>query len=100
MSNSFKKSPFHGITTCRSERQDKKIWHAKFRRKEKQIIKYAIKINDIENHIGVNKKEVSNKWLFGKDGKVRYSIIDYYKHLQKYPDSDYSLWKYRKIFRK
>ena len=65
MSRSRKKTNMGGVTTAPSERDDKKIWHKIFRRKNRVILKKA----DKEETIFVTKKEVSDPWKMDKDGK-------------------------------
>jgi len=60
MSRSRNKNPIFGHTTCKSEKQDKKLWHRRFRRNRKQDIENT----DIRYH--------SNPWSMGKDGKQYY----------------------------
>lgn len=38
MSRSRRKTPITGHTTCRSEREDKKIWHQRWRSREASMI--------------------------------------------------------------
>jgi hypothetical protein len=61
MSRSRKKNPITGVTTAKSEKIDKKIYNKKMRRK---------KISD--ERPPPHKREVSNKWLMSKDGKVNW----------------------------
>lgn len=57
MSRSRNKNPFFGHTTCKSEKQDKKLWHRRFRRNRKQ------NIEDTEI------RGFSDPCSMGKDGK-------------------------------
>lgn len=100
MGKSIKRKPFHGMTKSSSEKQDKKMWHSKFRRKEKIRIGRNIKNNNEDNHITVDIREVSNPWCFAKDGKRRFSIYDYMKFLKERKDIDYPFLEYQKLFRK
>ncbi|WP_440615510.1 hypothetical protein [Cysteiniphilum sp. 6C5] len=68
MSNSYRKNPIIGYTTCQSEKQDKKLWHKKWRSKEKANINTARKIN-FDSYLPISINQVSNTWLMGKDGK-------------------------------
>ena len=63
MSNSVKRNPFRGTTTCESEKQDKREANRKYRRVVKQ------RLSDTNNELP-DIREVSNVWSFGKDGKV------------------------------
>lgn len=62
MTRSRKKTPKSGMTTAESEKEDKKIWHRKWRRKQKQHL-------DAGGQESIDKKEVSDPWAMGKDGK-------------------------------
>ena len=66
MSRSKKKLAGGGITTASSEKDDKKIWHKIFRRKNKALVKHDGKDTEIIYPI---EKEVSDPWLMDKDGK-------------------------------
>ncbi|WP_299062970.1 hypothetical protein [uncultured Polaribacter sp.] len=63
MSRSKKKTKIHGITTAKSEKEDKQASNRKFRRIVKQ------KVTSEENEIP-QLREVSNVWSFDKDGKI------------------------------
>ena len=63
MSHSVRHSPFIGITCCDSEKRDKRIANRKLRRRVIEAIR-----GDKEPPVI---REVSNVWLFGKDGKQR-----------------------------
>jgi hypothetical protein len=62
MSRSRKKTPKTGITTADSEKNDKRLANRLFRRKTKSQLKNG------ESPF-INIKEVSDVWLFDKDGK-------------------------------
>jgi hypothetical protein len=65
VSRSLRHSPFIGITCCYSEKSDKRIANRKLRRRVIEAIR-----GDREPPVI---REVSNVWLFGKDGKQRVS---------------------------
>ena len=65
MSRSRKKTNRGGATTAPSEKDNKKLWHKIFRRKNRTALKKA----DKEETIFVTKKEVSDPWKMDKDGK-------------------------------
>lgn len=73
MSRSYRKNPIIGITTCRSERQDKKIWHKRWRARERTGLT-SIPFQNFDAYLPVLEKEVSNPWQMGKDGKQHWSI--------------------------
>ncbi|MBK2124927.1 hypothetical protein [Fangia hongkongensis] len=68
MSNSYRKTPIIGHTMCESEKQDKKLWHKKWRAKEKININMACKV-DVDSYLSIQANQVSSVWLMGKDGK-------------------------------
>ncbi len=57
------------MTSSSSEKEDKKIWHKIFRRKNKALVKHDDANAEVLYPI---EKEVSNPWLMDKDGKVLY----------------------------
>jgi hypothetical protein len=63
MSRSRRKTPVIGITTCRSERSDKVIWHGRMRAKEREALAHG------DDPPTVN--AVSDVWTMGKDGRQR-----------------------------
>jgi len=71
MSRSRKKHNISGTATVSSERPDKKHWHKKFRLKNKTVLKKT----DSESAVYVDKKEVSDPWQMGKDGK-RFNLLE------------------------
>jgi len=62
MSRSKKKNKIHGITTAKSEKENKRDTNRKFRR----MIKQKVKSKETELPV---LREVSNVWSFDKDGK-------------------------------
>ena len=72
MSRSYQKMPIKSHTTCRSERLDKQIWHKRWRTKER--IKLAsLNLENLDDHLTTDRREVSNPWNMGKDGKHYFS---------------------------
>jgi hypothetical protein len=63
LSRSRKKTPITGITTARSEKQDKRLANRKLRRKTRQ----ALRCRDLD--VLPVLREVSNVWCMDKDGK-------------------------------
>ncbi len=76
MSRSKRKTPITGITTCESEKQDKRKANRKLRRKTREEIK---KGNDTLPLL----REVSNVWDFGKDGKWYLDIKSFGDHFMR-----------------
>ena len=68
MSRSVRKTPIMGITTCRSEREDKKIWHRRWRVHERTELA-VMSLDDTDNRLAVSVKQLSNVWDMGKDGR-------------------------------
>lgn len=78
MSRSNKKSPVIGNTTTTSEKEDKRIAN----RSERRINKVLLFKTDDETALK-DKREVSNVYGFGKDGKQRIDPNKYSKELRK-----------------
>lgn len=62
MSRSRRKTPIFGNTTCRSEKEDKKIANQQLRARVRDAL-------ITEEEVMPAVREVSNVWSFGKDGK-------------------------------
>ena len=62
MSRSHRKTPIHGITLCRSEKDDKR----KANRKLRAALRAA---TSSEAEVMPTLREVSNVWTMGKDGR-------------------------------
>lgn len=67
MSRSRKKHPFHGITTCASEKDDKRFNHKRERAHVRDRLHH-----DLEDPF-THHRMVSDPWGMGKDGKRKYS---------------------------
>ena len=65
MAHSRKKTPKGGITSARSEKQEKSANHRRERRRIRQAI-----AGDANTDILPHTKELSNPWSMAKDGKV------------------------------
>lgn len=74
MSRSRRKTPITGHTTCRSERQDKKRWHQRWRTRERATLASSTP-EDLSGHLPLLENEVSNVWAMGKDGRSYWPII-------------------------
>ena len=64
MSRSRRKTPIFGITTAPSEAEDKRLWHKRLRAKTRDQLKAGP-----DDHIPVDRREVSDPWGMAKDGK-------------------------------
>lgn len=67
MSRSHKKTPIHGITTCKSDKPWKTQAHRRLRRQVKAALANG------ETELFPTLREVSNVWEFGKDGKMMWT---------------------------
>ena len=77
MSGSRRKTPISGITTAKSEKDDKRLANRRNRRKNRELLESkgeeALK----------TKRETSNVWSFEKDGKFRFNPRKYPNLLRK-----------------
>lgn len=73
MSRSRRKTPIMGITTCRSERQDKQIWHKRWRARERTSLN-STSFDELDAYLPILEKQISNVWDMGKDGKQYWAI--------------------------
>jgi len=67
MSRSRRKTPILPITTCRSEREDKKRWHQRWRSRERTALASASP-EALSAHFPLLENDVINVWAMGKDG--------------------------------
>lgn len=63
MARSRRKNPITPVTTSESEADDKKIWHRRYRRAEKQRVD-----KDLEAE-ALSQSHYSDPWSMSKDGK-------------------------------
>ena len=68
MSRSVRKKPIMGWTTCRSEKDDKRIWHRRWRAHERTALASS-PLDDEDGNLPVSVNELSNVWDMGKDGR-------------------------------
>ena len=73
MSRSRRKTPIVGNTTCRSERQDKKLWHQRWRTRERNALASASP-EALSSHLPLLENQVSSVWSMGKDGHSYWPI--------------------------
>ncbi len=73
MSRSRRKIPIMGHTTCRSERQDKKLWHQRWRTRERTLLA-GMSPEEWDSHLGVLEDEVGSVWSMGKDGRSYWPV--------------------------
>jgi hypothetical protein len=67
MSRSLRKTPIFGRTYARSEAQDKRLWHKRWRAREREQL---ATIGADVDHVAVDRNVVSNLWDMAKDGKT------------------------------
>lgn len=67
MSRSRRKTPIYGMTTARSEKRDKQLWHGRMRACERGRLRDARV--DFDAHLTTLEREVSNRWAMDKDGR-------------------------------
>lgn len=68
MSRSRRKTPIVGHTTCRSERQDKKLWHQRWRTRERTALASSTP-ESLSAYLPMLENQVSSVWSMGKDGR-------------------------------
>jgi len=78
MGNSYRKNPFIGITTAKSEKQDKRFANRRLRR----INKERLALTQDEIALREN-RSVSNVWAMDKDGKIRFDVKRFPELLRK-----------------
>ena len=66
MSRSHRKTPIFGHTTARSEAGDKRLWHKRWRARERDQLSSVGTSSDL---MPVHRREVSSTWDMAKDGK-------------------------------
>lgn len=71
MSRSLRKTPIFGIAAARSEADDKRMWHKRWRARERdQLATVGVETD----HVTVHQNQVSNTWDMAKDGKGWFSL--------------------------
>lgn len=73
MSRSRRKTPIVGHTTCRSEREDKKLWHQRWRTRERTVLASASP-DALDAHLPLLENQVGNVWSMGKDGRSYWPV--------------------------
>lgn len=66
MSRSRRKTPIFGHTSARSEAHDKRLWHKRWRSRERDRLTV---IGSDAEHQTIHQHEVSDTWSMAKDGK-------------------------------
>lgn len=70
MSRSRRKTPVFGHTTARSEADDKRLWHQRWRARERDQLAGC---GPDDDPLPVHRHAVSNTWDMAKDGKHWFS---------------------------
>ena len=78
MSRSRKKTPISGITTARSEKQDKRLANRRIRRR----VRVALSMRP-ESDVLPARRELSSPWTMSKDGKKWFDPARHPKVLRK-----------------
>ncbi|MGV8892561.1 MAG: hypothetical protein ACOH2K_06425 [Burkholderiaceae bacterium] len=73
MSRSRRKTPITGHTNCRSEQQDKKTWHQRWRTRERSTLA-SLSPEGLAAHLPLLEQQVSNVWSMGKDGRSYWPV--------------------------
>ena len=73
MSRSRRKTPIFGITTARSEREDKALWHGRWRAAERTVLAGMLP-GCADAHMTTPARGVSDPWGMSKDGRRFWSL--------------------------
>lgn len=73
MSRSVRKKPIMGVTICRSERNDKQIWHRRWRAAQRAVLS-SVHLDDEDSNLFESIRQLSNVWNMGKDGHKYWSL--------------------------
>ena len=75
MSRSVRKAPIMGITTCRSEREDKQLWHRRWRAHERTAMA-STPLDDEDGKLPEFVEQLSDVWAMGKDGRQYWPVAE------------------------
>ena len=67
MSRSLRKTPIFGHTTARSEAEDKRLWHKRWRANERDQL---ATVGADTDHVTFHRNAVSSTWDMAKDDKA------------------------------
>lgn len=86
MSRSRRRTPICGVTTARSEKSDKRIWHKRARARIRVLL-HGTAPDDTPH---LDDRQVSNPWSMAKDGRQWYgdSLLRDWK-----PEAWAKLWR-------
>jgi hypothetical protein len=66
MSRSYRKTPIFGHTTARSEADDKRLWHKRWRSRQRDQLTTVGPESEV---LPIHRHAVSSTWDMAKDGK-------------------------------
>lgn len=66
MSRSYRKTPIFGHTTAHSEADDKRLWHKRWRARQRNQLATAGPESEV---LPIHRHAVSSTWVMAKDGK-------------------------------
>ncbi|MGZ3238698.1 MAG: hypothetical protein ACXU8A_15140 [Burkholderiaceae bacterium] len=75
MSRSRRKTPIVGFTSCRSERQDKNLWHRRWRTRERVALATS-STEALSAHLTQLENQSSNVWTMDKDGRSYWPVAN------------------------
>ena len=70
MSRSYRKTPIFGIASARSEADDKRLWHKRWRSRQRDPLATIEPESEI---LPIHRNAVSSTWSMAKDGKLWFS---------------------------
>jgi hypothetical protein len=73
VSRSRRMTPIAGHTNCPSERPDKKLWHQRWRTRERTALANQSP-EELGAHLPLLENQVSNVWSMGKDGRSYWAV--------------------------
>lgn len=80
MSRSHRKTPKRGVTTARSEKQDKRLYNRHHRRLIRVLLR--LRLNP-EIEVLPHLREHSDPWCMDKDGKTRFNPVEHPELMRK-----------------
>ena len=87
MSRSYRRSPFVGICNVESEAYDKRLWHKRFRGRERMKLKTLVKLMDRwDGYLTTHHKDVSDTWGMSKDGRCYWRELSYFTWFKRQKD--------------
>lgn len=78
MSRSRRNTPIFGMSTCRSERQDKVLWHGRLRAQTRTAMTPRT-ADELLDHVLPEERHVSNVWAMAKDGRQWWPVSNQHR---------------------